>query len=331
MPRLFDYLSAEEKRLVKKKTIPSFIQPMLAQLTHIYFSDPDWIFETKLDGERCLLFKKGSTIELKSRNDKSLNASYPEIVHQIKKLALPDMIIDGEIVAFKNKITNFSVLQARFGVTSEEKIKQSRIAVYYYVFDMIYCDGYDLTQLPLVTRKKLLKQIIPFKGRLRYVSHKRTKGELYRKKACQKGLEGVMAKKADSIYLFKRSSYWLKFKCSNEQEFVIGGYTQPGGSRINFGALLLGYYKGSQLYYAGKVGTGFDGTILEAVGKELAKRETNKNPFVNYDDSIKNVQWIKPTLVGQVKFTEWTKANKLRHPSFLGLRRDKSAKDVTKE
>jgi len=311
--------------------MPSSIQPMLGQLTHDYFSDPDWIFEDKLDGERCLLFRQANKVSLKSRNDKSLNASYPDVVDIIKPLSMPNVILDGELVAFKNGITNFSKLQARFGLTDSQKARETKVAVYYYVFDIIYCDGYDLTHLPLLTRKKILKHVVEFKGRFRYVSHRKAKGELYHKKACEKGLEGVMAKRASSVYVYKRSPNWLKFKCRNEQELVIGGYTAPGGARMHFGALLLGYYDKNKLHYAGKVGTGFDEITLEMVSKELKKRFSKENPFINYDESTSGVYWIKPTLVCEIAFTEWTKANKLRHPSFLGLRRDKSAKDVTKE
>lgn len=331
MANVLHYLTTEELSLIKKKTMPSFLPPMLAKLTTDYFSDPDWIFEPKLDGERCLLFKKGTHITLKSRNDKKLNASYPEIVHALQLLSLPDCIIDGEIVAFKNKITSFSTLQARFGLISETKAKETGVKVYYYVFDLMYCDGYDLTELPLITRKKILKAAIPFKGPFRYLPHKNTKGILYHQQACQKGWEGVMAKNKYSTYVLKRSSNWLKFKCSNEQEFVIGGFTAPGGSRIKFGALLLGYYAKKKLHYAGKVGTGFDVQLLTSLGKKLLSLQTKKNPFINYDESIKDVYWVRPILVCQIKFTEWTHTNKLRHPSFLGLRRDKAAKDVKKE
>lgn len=327
---LFNFLNAQEKKLIHKKAMPSFIQPMLATLTDERFSDPEWIFERKLDGERCLLFKKGKKITLKSRNDKILNESYPEIVAAIQRLDLPDCIMDGEIVAFDKKITSFSLLQGRFG-TSAAKAQLSKIPVYYYVFDIMYCDGYLLTHLPLLTRKTILKNLIPPRSLIRYVTHKNEKGQALFKKACADKWEGLIAKKKDSTYVSKRSSNWLKFKCSNEQELVIGGYTAPGGSRLNFGALLLGYYKNGKLHYAGKVGTGFNTEILNDLGKKLEKLKTKKNPFVNYDISTKDVYWVKPILVCEVQFTEWTSDNKLRHPSYLGLRRDKDAREVKKE
>jgi DNA ligase D-like protein (predicted ligase) len=325
-----DLLSSSEKKLIHKKTMPSFIKPMLATLTDERFSDPDWIFERKLDGERCLLFKKGKTITLKSRNDKILNHSYPEIVAALHKLDLPDCILDGEIVALNKKITSFSLLSQRFGVT-DIKPGASKIPLYYYIFDIIYCEGYMLTHLPLLTRKKILKSILSKNKTIRYVTHKKKYGEIYFKQACKNKWEGLIAKKSDGTYVSKRSPNWLKFKCSNEQELVIGGYTSPGGSRLNFGALLLGYYENGKLHYAGKVGTGFNEEILHDLGAQLKKLETKKNPFINFDVSMKDVHWVKPVLVCEVQFTEWTSGNKLRHPSYLGLRRDKNAKEVRQE
>ena len=328
---LLSLIPDDEKKLVHKKAMPSFIQPMLAQLTDERFSDKNWIFERKLDGEHCLIFKKGNSVILKSRNDKILNKSYPEIVHTINQLSLPNCILDGEIVAFKNKITDFSLLQKRFGTNFVTHHHSPKIPIYYYAFDIIYCDNYLLTHLPLITRKTILKKCIPFGKNMRYVAHKNEKGQLYFKQACKDKWEGLIAKKKDSTYVSKRSSNWLKFKCSNEQEFVIGGYTKPGGERSYFGALLLGYYDKHILKYAGKVGTGFDEEILTQLGEMLKKHTTKTNPFDNYNLSTKDVFWVKPTLVCQVQFTEWTSSNKLRHPSFLGMRRDKAAKDVKKE
>jgi len=329
---LLDLLSPAEKNLIHKKTMPSFIKPMLATLLdNIPFNDKNWIFERKLDGERCFTYKKGKTITLKSRNDKIINNSYPEIVKTLEKLDLPDCILDGEIVALQKGITNFSLLQQRFGTDATKKTNAPKIPIYYYVFDILYCDGYLLTHLPLIMRKRLLKYLIPFKGKLRYVTHKDTKGKVYFKQACADGWEGLIAKKRDDIYVSKRSTSWLKLKCVNEQELVIGGYTDSTNPNYNFGALLLGYYEKGKFQYAGKVGTGFNGTILKELGDKLKKIEIKKNPFHNYDESTQGVHWVKPHLVCEVKFTEWTKANRLRHPSYLGLRDDKSAQEVKKE
>lgn len=319
------------KKLIHKKAMPSFIKPMLATLTdNIPFTHKDWIFERKLDGERCLLFKKGSHIILKSRNDKIINKSYPEIVDALQELSLPDCIIDGEIVAIKKGITSFSLLQQRFGI-NEIKTTAAKMRIYYYAFDILYYDGYMVTHLPLLTRKKILKQFIPFKRIFRYVTHKNEKGELYLKQACKDKWEGLIAKKKDSTYVSQRSTNWIKLKCVNEQELVIGGYTDSTNPAFNFGALLLGYYDKGKLHYAGKVGTGFDRTILKELGAQLKKYEIKKNPFINYDESLNGIHWVKPILVCEVQFTEWTSTNKLRHPSYLGLRRDKRAHEVKKE
>jgi len=325
-------LSTDEKKLLQKKPMPTFIKPMLAQLTNDRFSDKNWIFERKLDGERCLIFKKGQNIILKSRNNKILNESYPELVAAAKELYSIDCILDGEIVAFKKKETSFSLLQQRFGVNYAAKKSPPKIPIYYYAFDILYYDGYLVTDLPLLTRKTILKMVIPPKNKvLEYVEHKDEKGTLYFKQACKNKWEGLIAKKKKSLYLSKRSPNWLKFKCSNEQEFVIAGYTDPKGSRINFGALLLGYFEKEKLKYAGKVGTGFNEETLKELGKKLKKNEIKKNPFINYDETTKNIHWVKPILVCEVKFSEWTKTNKLRHPSYLGLRLDKAAKEVVQE
>jgi DNA ligase D-like protein (predicted ligase) len=329
---LLDLLSPDKKKLIHKKAMPSFIKPMLATLLdNIPFNNKDWIFERKLDGERCFTYKKGKTLTLKSRNNKIINQSYPEMVEALEKLSLPDCILDGEIVALKKGVTDFSLLQQRFGSDETKKTVSSKTPIYYYVFDILYCDGYLLTDLPLITRKRLLKYLIPFKGKLRYVTHKNTQGKLYFKKACSDQWEGLIAKKRGSLYVSKRSANWLKLKCVNEQELVIGGYTDSTNPDYNFGALLLGYYEKGKLKYAGKVGTGFDETILTELGKKLKKTEIKKNPFQNYDESTKDVHWVTPKLVCKVRFTEWTKANKLRHPSYLGLRDDKAAKEVRKE
>ncbi|HLJ31714.1 MAG TPA: non-homologous end-joining DNA ligase [Candidatus Babeliales bacterium] len=329
---LLQLLSLDEKKLIRKQIMPSFIKPMLAQLTdNKPFTNKEWVFERKLDGERCFMYKKGKSIILKSRNDKILNKSYPEIIHALEQHALPDCILDGEIVALKKGFTSFSLLQKRFGTDETNKIIRSTVPIYYYVFDILYCDGYLLTHLPLITRKNLLKKLIPFTGRLRYVAAKSEKGIVYFKQACKARWEGLIAKKKNGAYLSQRTPSWTKLKCVNEQELVIGGYTESTSSRLNFGALLLGYYDKGKLHYAGKVGTGFDATIQKELGAQFKKYEIKKNPFTNYDDSLIGVHWVKPILVCEIQFEEWTHGNKLRHASYLGLRDDKKAKEVRKE
>lgn len=325
-------LFLEKEKDAKKKKMSSFIEPMLATLTHTYFYKLDWMYERKFDGERCLVFKNGDKVMLKSRNDKLLNVSYPEIKEAIEKLTdVPSMILDGEVVAFKRRVTSFERLQPRMHVTDENKIGSSKIRVYYYIFDIPYVNGYDITQLPLIKRKHILKNLFYFKDPLRFTLYKFQTSSAYFKGACKKGWEGLVVKDKNSRYVHKRSPSWLKFKCVANQELVIGGYTDPQHSRVGFGALLLGYYKNGKLHYAGKVGTGFDTQTLIDLKKKFDAFALKKCPFVNYEDSLKGIHWLKPRLVAEIGFEEWTKDNKLRQPRYLGLRLDKAAQKVVQE
>lgn len=330
MNPILEAIPEEQKKLLKKKMQPTQINVMLATLTHNYFYSPDWMYEHKLDGERCISIKNGKEVSLQTRNHKSMNISYPDVEEAISHIDA-NVILDGEIVAFKHGLSDFSRLQQRMHARTKEEAKKTHIAVYYYIFDIMYLDGYDLTQLPLITRKQILRKIISFKKPLRFTPHKLKTSEAYFDGICKKGWEGLMVKNIRSTYQSKRSTDWLKFKCVQEQELVIGGYTDPQRSRIGFGALLLGYYKRGKFHYAGKVGTGFDTETLLYLKKQLDKLETSRMPFINYNDSSKGVHWVKPQLVCEVGFTEWTHDNKLRHPRYLGLRRDKPAKEVTQE
>lgn len=329
MSEIFKNIPGKHRSKIQKKQQPEWTKPMLATLTKKRFSDPDWIYERKLDGERCLVFKNGKNVRLMSRNNKQLNDTYPELVDAIRK-EQHSFIADGEIVTFENGKTSFSKLQQRM----HRKSKQSnnRVKVFYYLFDMLYIDDHDITGLPLRDRKKILSKSISFnEDQLVYCTHINEHGEDFYKEACKKGWEGVIAKEATSTYVHSRSKKWLKFKCVNRQEMVIGGFTDPQGSRKGFGALLIGYYENKKLHYAGKVGTGYSDDLLEEMRSEMDRLETGENPFAQKDISEKNVHWIKPRLVGEFKYTEWTGDNRLRHPSFVGLRDDKNAKEVTRE
>ena len=327
-----EQLSAEERDALRRKAMPDWTAPMLATLTKKRFSSPDWIYERKLDGERCLAFRSGKKTRLLSRNQRDLRDTYPELVDALDTRASSGIIVDGEIVAFDGNVTSFSRLQQRIGLTDAEEARQSGVKVYLYLFDLLHFDGYDVTGLPLRTRKSLLRRCVEFGGPLRYTAHRNESGEDYHATACKKGWEGVIAKRADSAYVHHRSTDWLKFKCVNQQELVIGGYTDPQGSRIGFGALLLGYYDGDELCYAGKVGTGFDDALLERLGAKLESLERQSCPFAQVpSDAGKGTHWVTPKLVGEIAFTEWTRDNRLRHPRFLGLRRDKPASKVVRE
>jgi bifunctional non-homologous end joining protein LigD len=312
---------------------PDWIAPMKATLTEEYFSDPQWIFERKLDGVRIIAYKHGSDVQLLTRNQNLNNHTYPEVVDALLKQPLDSFVIDGEVTAFKGKHSSFSLLQDRLGVSSKEAALASGVSIEYYVFDILHIDGHSTLRLPQLGRKELLKEVLEWDDMLRFTEHRVARGEQFYKQACKAGWEGLIAKDATAPYLpGKRSPAWLKFKCSSEQEFVIGGYTDPQGERDYFGALLLGYYDGGQLQYAGKVGTGFDDKELREVHAKMSKLETEDSAFaVPRLIREKHRHWIKPKLVCQVAFTEWTDDGKLRHPRYLGLRTDKSAQEVVRE
>ena len=328
---LLKSLDDEARKKLKKAGHPQWTDPMLATLTGERFSRKDWIYERKLDGERCLAFREGGRIRLLSRNRKKINDSYPELEEPFLSQDEKDFVVDGEIVAFEGGLTSFSRLQDRMNVSSREEARSSGVAVNYYLFDILHLDGYDLTGLPQRTRKGILRSALSFEDPLRFLPHRNREGEKYWKEACGKGWEGVIAKQAGHRYVHGRSKKWLKFKCVREQELVIGGYTEPEGSRKGFGALLLGWYDGDDLVYAGKVGTGFDEDMLESLSGRMESIERKTPPFDRGDIPKKGVHWITPKLVGQVAFTEWTGDGRLRHPRFKGLRRDKDPKKVVRE
>jgi bifunctional non-homologous end joining protein LigD len=300
------------------------IEPMKAVLSDKPFSDPDWIFERKLDGIRCLATRDASGVRLVSRTGRGMNNEYPTIVEALEREPSDDFVADGEIVAFENGITSFSRLQRR---------GRERVPVFLYLFDLPRHAGEDLRNLPLRKRKARLRRALEFGGPLRFNPHRNGEyGEAMYREACQKGLEGVIAKRADSPYLSGgRSRDWLKLKCHAEQELVIGGYTAPKGSRTEFGALLVGHYDGGTLRYAGKVGTGFDHYTLRELGERMRKLEQDESPFERFKPVPPGTHWVRPELVAQIGFTEWTRDGRLRHPRFLGLRDDKPASEVVRE
>jgi bifunctional non-homologous end joining protein LigD len=318
------------KRLVKGR-MPRWTNPMLATLTDRRFSDPGWIYEPKFDGVRCLSFRHNGDVQLMSRNRLSANDRYPEIAEALAAQDAVDLVIDGEVVAFEGNRTSFARLQRRMQVRDPNNARRSGVAVYYYVFDVLYAGGFDVTGLRLRERKALLRRVLSFKDPLRFTPHRNADGVRYWEEACRKGLEGLIAKRANSTYVHGRSGDWLKFKCVNEQEFVIGGYTEPKGSRHDFGALLIGYYRGDDFAFAGKVGTGFDDELLRTLGGRLRSLEQERPPFSIGKLPRKGVHWVRPKLVGQIGFTEWTRDGQLRHPRFLGLRDDKPAREVVRE
>ena len=235
------------------------------------------------------------------------------------------------IVTFDGEVTSFAKLQQRMQLEHPSDELRRKIPVWFYAFDLLNLNDRDIRELPLRERKKLLAAALDFKDPLRFTEDRETEGEAFFHEACRKGWEGIIAKNADSAYLSARSRDWLKFKCLNQQEFVIAGYTDPQGERVAFGALLVGYYEQRKLVYAGKVGTGYDTGTLRRLGSQLKKLEISHCPFDTDALPSRGIHWVKPKLVAQVAFGEWTSAGKLRQPRFLGLRSDKAPQEVVRE
>ena len=317
----FAQIADEERELLRPAPLPNRVEPMKAVLTDERFSDPEWIYERKLDGIRCIAIKGERNVRLLSRNDLSLNARFPEVVEALEADDAERIVLDGEVVAFDGAQTSFARLQQR---------GERPVAVFYYVFDLLQLAGQDVTALPLRARKALLRRALGFHGPVRLTPHRNRDGEALYREACRKGWEGLIAKRAAAPYVHGRSHDWLKFKCSAEQELVIGGYTAPRGSRTDLGALLLGHYEGTRLRYAGKVGTGFTRATLHDLAGRLAPLRRDDTPFAD-EVRERDVTWVEPELVAQIGFSEWTRDGRLRHPRFLGLRDDKPAREVVRE
>ncbi len=293
---------------------PTTAGAMKAVLTPERFSDPDWIFERKLDGIRCVAIRDGGAVRLLSRNDLSMNGRYPEIAEALDGQERTRFVVDGEVVAADGTFAGLAAGGPRL----------------YYVFDVLWLDGEDVRDRPLRERKALLRDALRWDDPIRMTSYRVEAGEELFAKACAEGWEGVIAKRFDSPYTSKRSKDWLKFKCEQGQELVIGGYTAPRGSRTDLGALLVGVYDGDELRYAGKVGTGFNRATLRDLAERLEPLRRDESPFVDAP-RFRDATWVEPELVGQIGFAEWTSAGRLRHPRFQGLRFDKPASKVVRE
>lgn len=307
---------------------------MLATLVDDPFSDPDWLFETKWDGVRALCFLDQGKARFVSRNQNELTDQYPELATIGKSINGERAILDGEIVALdEHGVSRFQLLQPRLGRKNKSEIERmaanTRLA--YYVFDLLYLDGFDLMACMLVDRKTQLEAIIKAAKNVRYSDHIIEYGkELYREVA-KVPLEGIVAKRLASTYVQKRSRDWLKIKTIQESEVVIGGYTEPRHSRSYFGALVVGLYERTRLHYVAHVGGGFNEKSLQQIYKLLQPLRTSKCPFVDKPETNEPVQWVRPKLVAQVKFAEWTAERRLRQPIFLGLRDDKAPEECTFE
>jgi bifunctional non-homologous end joining protein LigD len=311
---------------------PDWLEPELATLTRERFSDPAWYYERKFDGERCLAYRSGDRLRLMTRNQKDVSDTYPELTAALTAQASSDFVVDGEVVAFDGDQTSFSRLQQRLGVRHPGADLVAAVPVCYFLFDVLWADGQDLRARALRDRKDVLTGLLSFGPAVRFAEHRTQDGEAYYARACASGWEGLVVKRADAPYQAGRSRDWLKFKCQSNQEFVIGGYTDPKGARTGFGALLLGYYDSDgRLVYAGKVGTGFTDATLASLAATLTGLERPQSPFGVGKVPRAGVHWVEPRLVGQVAFSEWTTAGELRHPRYEGLRRDKDAASVVRE
>ena len=284
-------------------SFPEWVVPMAATLTQERFTGPEWVFERKLDGIRMLAFKNGDDVKLYSRN--RLLQHRPAVEEAICRLPVQDVIFDGEAAWDES----------------------SRVG--YHVFDILWLDGRSLMALTLDERRALLKKI-PFRAPLAHVAE--IKDEKPWKHACNEGWEGVIAKRRTSTYEHRRSPHWLKMKCEASQELVVGGFTDPQGSRVGLGALLVGYFDGEDFVFAGKIGTGFDTKLLLKLRTRLDKVEISKSPFTRAKGLPRiRAHWVRPEIVVQVAFLEWTVHGKLRHPRLIGIRHDKSPREVVRE
>ena len=311
--------------------LPDWIPPMLATLYKKEpFDDEEWLFEKKLDGVRCLAYFDGTSLRLMTRNQNRVNEEYPELVEEVAKLSKKPFIVDGEIVFKKGRMGSFGKMQKRIGVKHPSEELQREYPLSYYLFDLLFFDGQELSEKPLTERKKLLKKL-KFSKKVLYTPHENTEGISFMKKMRKEDYEGMIAKQKKSCYLSSRSKKWLKLKCQNRQELVIGGYTDPQGERKGFGALLVGFYSEGKLAYAGKVGTGYSDKELLELHDQFKEEERKSSPFDKHSPQEEGIHWMKPKFVAEIKFTEWTSQDKLRHPVFIGLRRDKDPQEVVKE
>ena len=332
----------EAQRALKKlpSAKPRFIEPMKARLEEQAPTHGNWLYELKFDGIRAIAIKAGKKVSLISRNGNKLDKRFPEIAEAVAALLVEECVFDGEIVALDQEgRSSFQLLQAL-------EMEGRKAPLRFYVFDLLQLNGKSLIELPVEQRKQLLAKVCGNVGDpIRYSGEINGDVKSLLAEVKKRGLEGLIGKQRGSKYEpGRRSGCWIKLKSLNEQEFVIGGYTPPGGSRKYFGAILVGYYDNGKLTFAGKVGTGFTEKLLAALHKKFQQQERNRCPFVDLPSKqggawvqgitpsmMKKMHWVNPKFVAQIKFAEWTRDGKLRQPVFLGLREDKKASGVRRE
>jgi len=315
---------------IQRAAMPSRIRPMLATLSNQPFSDPGWLFEIKWDGIRAIAFLSADELNFRSRNNVDITNRYPELASLQKQFAARQAIIDGEIVALDEQgHSNFERLQERMHVrVPSDKLITSRPVVYL-AFDLLYLDGFDLREAPLLQRKQLLQCLLFPSTEVRFADHQLEKGRELFELARQHGLEGIVAKRADSVYVSDRSSSWLKLKVTQDVDAVIGGWTEPRTAGLKFGSLLLGLYDGKRLRFIGHVGTGFDGNKQKEIFRKLKELSSLTCPFEGKPAANEKPSWVTPSLVARVKFSDWTNDRALRHPVFVGLREDLEPTECT--
>ena len=304
---------------------------MLATLTDRRDFGDEWLLERKFDGERCVARKAARNVHLESRTAKDLSATYPEVRGAVEGQRHRELVLDGEVVAFDGEQTSFSRLQRRLGVTDPSDDLLAAYPVVFCVFDLLELNGDDLRGRSLLERRAVLTEAVRPSPAVLISEAWRDDSQRRFAQACQSGWEGLIAKRTQAPYAAGRSRDWLKLKCVSEQELVIGGYTDPAGSRTDFGALLVGYYEDGRLRYAGKVGTGYSAATLRDLGARLRELETSGSPFLDARPIPRGTHWVRPDLVAQIGFAEWTNDGRLRQPRFLGLRDDKHPAEVVRE
>ena len=320
-----------------KRPMPVAIHPMLAESIAEAFDGADWLFEIKWDGYRAIAFIENGKLRLVSRNQNELTPRYPELKDMARSIKARNAILDGEVVAIDEEgRPSFTLMQQRTGFRPGGKraAAKANVPVLYYAFDLLYLDGEDWRRVPVEERKRKLASLITAGDALHYSDHYEEHGKALFEIAQNKGLEGIVAKRRASIYEERRSRDWLKIKIRHRLECVVGGFTQPEGSRAHFGSLVLGLYdKQERLIHVGQAGSGFDQKSLSEIWKTLKTRETEKNPFHGEVEALRKVSWVKPELVAEIEYAEWTGGTnvgsgpKLRAPVFLGLRDDKDPKE----
>ena len=312
---------------------PDAIAPMLATLTDRRELGEGWLFERKLDGERLLAFVRGDDIALRTRTRRDVTAAYPEVVAALAAQRLRAAVLDGELcaVAPDGEPLGFQALQRRLGVADPPAALLDAAPVALWLFDLLHRDGRDLRSRGTAEREEALADAVRPDGALVPIPHEDGDSASAYAAACRAGWEGIIAKRADAPYVAGRSRDWLKLKCLLAQELVVGGFTEPRGARTGFGALLVGFHEDGELRYAGKVGTGFSARTLDELAPRLRALERRTAPFADVRPVPPGTHWVRPELVAQVAFAEWTRDGRLRQPRFQGLRDDKDPADVVRE